>query len=226
MATSGTGAIATHNDLFSRGFVFLNDGVKCVTYRELYIASDYNKGYAQGYWSGAQLVSLGLIDTSTDAFIGEIDKCVQYADFSTSNVKVPWYVGIQESVSGATRAHTIELRYYYRTASGAAEIYKSCGSWNYGSNISGSAHTTHYFEANPYVLYNGTPYSTALKIWCGTTNLNQSWQYRLRTKGASGSAGTWGSWISLSSGKSALVTVQGTFLQAMRNYNGIEFKIS
>lgn len=226
MAKSGTGAIATHNDLFSRGFVFLEDGVKCVTYRELYIVSDYYKGDNNGYWSGAQLYSLGLINTSTGAFTGELNKCVKYADFSTSAVKVPWYVGIQEGVTGATRAHTIELRYYYRTASGASEIYKSCGSWDYGSNISGSASATYHFEANPYVLYNSKPYSTALKIWCGTTNNSQSWQYRLRTKGASGSAGTWGSWTALSSGKSALVTVPGTFLQAMRDYNGIEFKIS
>jgi len=225
MATSGTGAIATHNDLFNRGFVFLNEHNKCVTYRELYIASDYYKGHAQGYWSGGKLSSLGLIDTSTGAFTGELNRCVKYADFSTSSVRVPWYVGIQEDVTGATRAHTIELRYYYRTASGAAEVYKSCGSWDYGSNISGSESATYYFETNPYTLYNYEPYSTALKIWCGTTNNSQDWQYRLRTKGASGSAGTWGSWVTISSGKSALVTVPGTFLQALRDYNGIEFKI-
>ena len=228
MATLGPSAIATHNDLYDRGFVFLQEGFnKCVTYDELYKASDYYRGAYHGYWDGAQLAQLGVVDSSTRKFIGEPQKCVKCLDFYLRSVKVPWSVGIQKSVEGLTRAPKIELRYYYRTSPDPnTEVYESCGIWDYGRYISGSVLTTYYFEANPYTLYPGSVYWPKLGIWCGTTNANQNWEYSLSSKNSSGSSGTWGNWITLPRGKSNLIHVPGTFLDAMRDYDGIKFKIS
>ena len=227
MATLGPSAIATHNDLYDLGFVFLQEGFnKCVTYDELYKASDYYRGEYNGYWDGERLAQLGVVD-STGRFIGEPQKCVKYLDFYLHTVKVPWYIEIQESIDGSIEAPKVELRYYYSTnLNQSTKVYESCGIWDYDRYISGSVHATYHFEANPYSLYPGSAYFPTLGIWCGTTHANQNWQYSIRSKTSSGSSGTWSNWITLPRGKSSLIYVSTTFLEAMRDYNGIKFKIS
>lgn len=220
MATSGTGAIATRSNLYYCGHTYLLD-------------SGYSSYEAVTYGDISTAISKNFMSSATYSGSYDSTKCVQYASFKTTIVRQPWLVKISENVGGKTRADVIELRYYYKTTSTAAETYKVAGTWSYGSNISGSAQATHYFEANPYALYNGTVYSGYLAIWCGECGGKQSWKYKLRIKSrTNGLNGTWASsWTGLSgTAKSKLVPIlqttgSNTYCQAMDLYNGIEFNI-
>lgn len=228
MATSGTGAIITEGEAYKYGHIYLSSSStkaltygKMVDYANVYSSSGTTVGYFAGGWITDDMKSTSSV---TPPAINKY-KCVKYSDVYNKSIRVPWYVKISENVTGATRANKIELRYYYKTSSTATETYKTCGTWNYDSNISGSAETTHYFEANPYLLYSGSVYSSRLLIWCGETNNNQTWQWRLRTK-TGPTTGTWGSWNTQSSNAAnAFAYPSGDFLYAMKTYNGVEFYI-
>lgn len=160
-----------------------------------------------------------------------LNKCVKYSDFYQNMVRKGWSLKIAENVTGSTRAHTIELRYYYKLTSSSTETYKVIGTWDYGSNISGSASAVHYFECNPYLILGSetTPYYAYLAIWCGSTNNRQTWNYKLRRGGSWDSSYTQAS----SSATSVLITYNkntsnvgnSNFLSTMEYLSGVEFYI-
>lgn len=229
MATSGTGAIVTEAEAYKKGHVYLSStSTKCLTYGKMADNANVYSGdtiSSYGYFAGGWLPDEARSTSEVTPPTINRYKCVKYADIYNQIVRVPWTVTISEGVGGKTRADTIELRYYYKTSSTATETYEVCGTWSYGSNISGSASSNMYFEANPYVLYSGSVYSDSLKIWCGSTNAKQTWTYRLRTKTGKGFTGTWGDWVSVGNATSVLLTISGGFLYAMKTYNGIEFHV-
>lgn len=221
--------IATDYNFYMRGHTYLGTESDCVIYNDMYYKADQWLGQGNGFWAGNALP----IDSTTGSLTVDGTKCVKYNDFYNSIVRQPWKLVISEGVSGKTRADTIELRYYYQLTSGGTWNYVSANSYSFGFNINGSASTIHYFEANPFKLYNGSIYASRLGIWCGTTNLKQSWKYKLRNKGSNWSSnGAWGDWTEISgTGNSALVYLPtGTgvtgFLSAMDAYSGVEFYMS
>ena len=230
MATTGTGAIITEREAYNCGHIYLeSSSKKALTYGKMADNADsYNtdgsiKNY--GYWSGSFLPDKAdSTEAVTPPAINRY-KCVKYADIYNKNVRVPWYVKISENVTGGTKAHKIELRLYYKTSSTATETYVSCGYWDHGSKIHGSASALHYFEANPKALYSGTIYSSRLVIWCGKTGGNQTWKWRLRSK-TGPTTGTWESWNKQSNNAvNSFAYPPGDFLYAMKHYNGVEFNI-
>jgi hypothetical protein len=93
---------------------------------------------------------------------------------------------------------------------------------------------------NPRKLLRTAPYSSRLTIWCGYTNSNQSWSYRVRKRN-----GVWTSWCNQPKSKSAHVDPLKDFpelltsnpysslsggdaawLQAIYAIDGVEFKIT
>lgn len=227
-----TNQIATYTDYYYRGHAYNGASNKCMTYNSLYIQSDIYKGHARGNWSGASLIS-SAVDADGNWSVDKY-KCVKFSQYSTTPVRVPWVLTISENVTGATRARTIEVRYYYKTSSSAAETYKVMGSYTFSSNISGSASQTQFLEANPYALYNGSVYSSRVVFWCGTTNNKQDWEYKMKKRSASGgSSGTWQSSYTEAgyNKKTCEVCPSGTqsqelgMIQTLLDYNGIEFHI-
>lgn len=242
--------IATHRDLYYRGHTYLHTDSwyvstsqttyarQGVTYNDLFYKSSYYLGTGQGFWSGATILNnLGVLGTYSDGSYylkNEYQyKCVKFQDFATANVQQPFYIRLIETLWLVdSRAHTVELRYYYKTSSTSTLTYKVVGTWdNLGNNVDGEASILFHFNANPYAVYNGDVYTGYMSIWCGTTRSKETWSYRVRTKGSSGgNTGTWGEWRSLGDGTSALIdfnVVEGenTYVESMRMYNGIEFKV-
>ena len=198
--------------------------------------SSYYKGTNKGFWSGYALVDLGVV-TGGDSGFGVLnvdgEKCVKFKDLSTKNVQRPFYLQITEKIAaGSSRAHTIEARYYYKITSDSALTYQVVGTWdNLGNNVNESAYANFHYNANPYSILNTDVYTGYLALWCGTTNVNQTWKYRIRMQeGDWGNTGTWGPWVEYGKGTSALVrfnVIEGenTFVESMRIHNGIEFYI-
>lgn len=223
-----TNQIATCSDLYERGHTYLGKSNKCVTYKIMYENSTYHSGYGGGFWSGSTLP----MDSNGTSLTVDENKCVIFKDFASKMVRQPWYLKIIEKVGGSTRANSIELRYYYRLTSSSAETYVSAGKWTNSGNINDSASATHYFEANPYCLYNANVYDGYLAIWFGEANLKQHIYYKLRTKSTiDGKNGSWGNSVYMGESKSTLipinkVTGKNTFLTSMDKYNGIEITIS
>lgn len=235
MATSGTGAIITEGEAYKYGHIYLSSSsTKALTYGKMvdnanvYSSSGVTtvRSFAGGWITDDMRSTSSVTPPAINRY-----KCVKYSDLYDKVVRVPWNVKIAENVSGATRAHTIELRYYYKLTSSSTETYKVIGTWDYGSNISGSASTTHYFECNPYLILGSatTPYYAYLAIWCGTTNNKQTWYYKLRRGGSWDSSYT----QAASSATSVLITYNKNtsnvgntnFLATMGYLSGVEFYI-
>ena len=231
MATSGTGAIITEGEAYYYGHIYLStSSVKALTYGKM--VDNANVYHTDGttttrYFAGAWITdAMRSTKNVTPPAINRY-KCVKYTDIWNKSIRVPWYVRITEKLWPMTsKAHTIELRYYYKTSSTATERYVSCNAWdNLGNNVDGTAYATHYFEANPRLLYNGTVYSSRLVIWCGNTGSNETWRWRLRTR-TGPTSGTWGPWTKQSQNAiNSFAYPSGNFLYAMKNYNGVEFEI-
>lgn len=238
MAISGTGAIITESQAFYLGHVYLSQGsTKALTYGKMVDnANAYNADGTTNmrHFAGSWLTDAMRSQSNVTPPAINRYKCVKYADIKTKIVRVPWTFTISEDVYGATRARTIEVRFYYTETSGGEEKYKVMGSYTWDNNISGSGTTTHYIEVNPYALLNQDVHSSNVKIWCGTTNTSQTWKWRMRNKGTSGPlSGTWGSWSSTSSGKTCLANpLYGGYTSNYApvgladKYNGIEFYVS
>lgn len=230
MATSGTGAIVTEGEAYYCGHVYLSSSSKkALTYGKM--VDNANVYYSSGsttvrYFAGAWLTdamrsTAGVTPPAINRY-----KCVKYTDIKTRSIRVPWYIVLRENIGlSASRANKVEFRYYYKTSSTATETYKVAGSWQHSSNVNGSVTMTYYVEANPYALYNGSVYSSRLVIWCGSCKVNQSWEYRLRTK-SSPTSGTWGAWqVKSSNTVDCLAYPSGSYLSAMRDFNGVEFYV-
>ena len=227
--------IATHSNFFHAGHTYLPYDAQCVTYGDMYYNSDLYSSYNPNWWSGSSMVSTGhavsLGDGSGHGSLKVSEyKCVKYKDYNTRPVRVPWLLKISEGVSGATRAKNIEVRYYYKTTSTASETYKVICSYTWSSNISSSAQICMYLEANPYAVINQDLSSSNVKIWCGSTNISQTWKWRMRTQGTTPYSGSWTAWQSGGSGTSCLATpLLGGYstndaLRALtEQYNGVEF---
>lgn len=103
-------------------------------------------------------------------------KCIKFSDVPrgpSKNITVK----ISEAVTGKTRANQIKVYFVYKASSSSAEVTELVGSWNYGDNIDGSASATIAIKAPP--ANHQDYYSTSMRIWCGTTNNNQAWRYKL-----------------------------------------------
>lgn len=238
MAKSGTGAIITESEAFYLGHVYLSQGSsKALTYGKM--VDNANVYGADGSTTMRNFAGAWLTDamrSPSDVTPPAINryKCVQYAAIKTQAVRVPWTFKISENVSGATRARTIEVRYYYKETYGGEEKYKVMGDYTWDNNISGSVEKTIYIEVNPYALLNADVYSSNVKIWCGTAGGSQTWKWRVRSKGSSGPlTGTWGSWSSNSSGKTCLADpLYGGYstnyapVGLANQFNGIEFNVA
>ena len=230
-----TNQIATHYNFFKAGHTYLPKDDQCVTYGDMYYKSNLWPSYHPNWWSGSSMLNTGHAESLGDGsgqgnLVVDAYKCVKYQDYHSRPVRVPWLLKISEGVSGATRARTIEIRYYYKTTSTASETYKVIGSYTWGSNITNSAEMLMYIEANPYAVINQDLYSSNVKIWCGTTNIKQDWKWRMRTQGTTPYSGSWTAWQSGGKGTSCLAAplyggyVTNDALRALtEQYNGVEF---
>ena len=173
------------------------------------------------------------------------NKCVKFSDYglSSSTISCNWECVITEGISTTTRANTITFYYVYKTSSTSSETSQRIGTatLNNGGNINKSATTITTIFTNPYRTRTSAPYCAYLAIHCGTTNNNQTWKYKLRTKSTSdGMSGNWDTAYSTFSdgkGKEKVVkfyysnatagnTGNQYFLEAIKNFNGIEFNIT
>ena len=212
--------------------------------------------------SGGMYTTLSVkqnINNATFGSLGWIDskKLVKYLSCAGSDksVKIPFYLKISESVTGATRANKITFYYSYmdRTNGYTGTIHDiPIGEWNNdGNNVNGSAEKTDfYLEVNPHYILkqkgiNRSDVSSSwLMIECGTTNNKQNWTILGREKSTtSGTQGTWITWDTKNNATSAdwglysLTAIKYPenytgevygdkyFLQGIKEYNGVEFKI-
>lgn len=171
-----------------------------------------------------------------------LNKCIKYSEAMSKYVYKSWYFGINESVAGKTKANNISVRYAYKTASTATETYVNAASCALSDPdaANGTFSASIPVQHNPRKLVTTAPYSSRLTIWCGSTNSNQSWSYRVRKRN-----GVWTSWCSQPKAKSAYVDPLKDFpellnsnpysslsggdaawLQAIYAINGVEFKIT
>lgn len=170
-------------------------------------------------------------------------KCIKYSVASSKQFMRLWDFGINESVVGKTKANNISVRYAYKTSSTATETYVTAASCALSDpdTANGTFSETSFVKYNPRKLLLSTaPYSSRLTIWCGSTNSNQSWSYRVRKRN-----GVWTSWCDQPKAKSAYVDPLKDFpellnsnpysslsggdaawLQAIYAINGVEFKIT
>ena len=173
------------------------------------------------------------------------NKCVKFSDYglSSSTISCHWDCVITEGISTTTRANTITFYYVYKATSTSSEVSQAIGTatLNNGNNINVSATTLTTVYTNPYRNRTAAPYYAYLAVHCGTTNNNQTWKYKLRTKSTSnGLTGSWDTAYSTFSdgkGKEKVVkfyhsnatagnTGNQYFLEAIKNFNGIEFNIT
>lgn len=169
-------------------------------------------------------------------------KCIKYSVASFTQFRKLWYFGINESVAGKTKANNISVRYAYKTSSTATETYVNAASCALSDPdaANGTFSENYFVNYNPRTLLRTAPYSSRLTIWCGSTNSNQSWSYRVRKRN-----GVWTSWCDQPKAKSAYVDPLKDFpellnsnpysslsggdaawLQAIYAINGVEFKIT
>ena len=171
-----------------------------------------------------------------------LKKCIKYSVASSKKFSQLWLFSITESVTGKTDANNISVRYAYKTSSTAAETYVNAASCSLSDpdRANGTFSASSYVQYNPRKLLSTAPYSSRLTIWCGSTNINQSWSYRVRKRN-----GVWTSWCDQPKAKSAYVDPLKDFpellnsnpysslsggdaawLQAIYAINGVEFKIT
>lgn len=153
-------------------------------------------------------------------------KCVKYSDVPRAPGR-HITVKISESVGGKTRANQIKIYYVWKTSSGATEQTELVGNWDYGDNIDGSASKVISVSAPP--LNHLNQYSTEMRIWCGTTNSNQTWKYKLNGDSSWRSLSSSAKSVNLNlnsatwpSGTSSVSTYHGAFAQI----TSIEFNVS
>lgn len=171
-----------------------------------------------------------------------LNKCIKYSEAVSKNVSKSWYFGINESVTGKTDANNISVRYTYKTYSTSTETYVNAASCPLSDpdTSNGTFSETYHVQYNPRSLVTTAPYSSRLTIWCGSTNINQTWSYRILKRN-----GTWTSWCGQPKSKSAHVDPLTDFpelltsnpysslsggdaawLQAVYAIEGVEFKIT
>lgn len=170
-------------------------------------------------------------------------KCVKYSDATSTIIRKPFYLGINEQVAGKTKANRIIVRYAYKTSSSATEQYAAAidATLNDPDTANGTFSKASHLECNARKLVATTPYSARMTIWCGSTSSKQSWSYRVRK-----SDNTWTSWKYMKKDKSIHVdplvdfpelktagvfvpllngSGESDWLKAASNITGVEFKI-
>lgn len=134
-------------------------------------------------------------------------------------------LGIEEGVSGKTRATVITIYYNYKLSGSSTwnKLIVEKEDLGDGGNISGSASGGAFVPLNPYVA--GTVAADYLSIHCGTTNLNQTWYIKVGTQGSEPST-----WTKVSSGAKSYEYANGIpnycrYASDIRSITSIKFRV-
>lgn len=134
-------------------------------------------------------------------------------------------LGIEEGVSGQTRATVITIYYNYKLSGSSTWNKLIVNQEDLGeeSNISGSASGGTFIPLNPYV--SGTVAADFLSIHCGTCNANQTWYVKVGNLGSTPS-----SWTKVSSSAKSYEYSNGTpsycrYAADVRSITSIQFRV-